>query len=111
MPQSAKWDCRNITVTGDCVEAGKQCTEDVELWLRNPVECIAELIGNTTFDGSISYVPEHVYTSSQRHSRIYDEMWTSDWWWEVQVRLTSNESSHVNPEYRRKSKLVVLFAL
>lgn len=75
-----------VKITGDQTdESGKQLTEDVELWFRNPVECIADLISNSAFDGSISYVPERVYADSSGKSRIYDEMWTADWWWDVQV--------------------------
>ena len=59
--------------------------EALELWRRDPVECVSELIGNPTFKEYISYIPEHVYTDDMGNIRIYDEMWTSDWWWETQV--------------------------
>ncbi|KAF8871625.1 hypothetical protein BD779DRAFT_1613911 [Infundibulicybe gibba] len=39
------------------------------------------------FKDSISYVPERVYTSSDGDDRIYDEMWTGDWWWDTQTKL------------------------
>jgi hypothetical protein len=59
LPQGPKWDYRTVTMTGDRVdENGNPLTEDVELWFRNPMECIAQLIGNPSFDGAMSYVPE-----------------------------------------------------
>jgi hypothetical protein len=83
------WEHHMLTLTGDKNdEYGQPLTEDVELWLRNPVDCVAELLGNPAFNGSIAYAPERVYTDSKASSRIYDEMWTADWWWDIQVRPT-----------------------
>lgn len=59
--------------------------EDLELWRRDPVDCTAELIGNPTFDGNIAYAPERVYTDETATIRRYDEMWTAEWWWIMQV--------------------------
>jgi hypothetical protein len=75
-----------VKITGDKTdESGKPLTEEVELWLRDPLECIQHLVGNPAFKESISYVPERVYTDSIQESHRYDEMWTADWWWDVQV--------------------------
>lgn len=60
-------------------------TEDLELWKRDPVECIKELIGNPAFQEHLSYVPERVYSDEAGLNRIYDEMWTADWWYDTQV--------------------------
>lgn len=59
--------------------------EHVELWRRDPVDCIRELMSNPAFDGHVSYVPEQVYQDPQGHNRVYDEMWTGDHWWNLQV--------------------------
>ncbi|KDQ54674.1 hypothetical protein JAAARDRAFT_135540 [Jaapia argillacea MUCL 33604] len=61
--------------------------ETVELWKRDPVECVRELIGNPAFKEMISYVPERVFADKEGETRVYDEMWTGDWWWEVQGKL------------------------
>ena len=55
-----------------------------------------ELIGNPAFREYISYVPEHVYMDDTGDARIYDEMWTGDWWWETQVSLRSNIDMRLN---------------
>jgi len=81
LPQGPKWDYRTVTMTGDRVdENGNPLTEDIELWFWNPMECIAQLISNPSFDGVMSHVPERVYEDSAGKSRVYDEMWTGDWW-------------------------------
>jgi hypothetical protein len=61
-------------------------SEELELWMRDPVTCIQELIGNPTFNGSMAYAPEKVYVDQNGQERRYDEIWSGDWWWKTQVR-------------------------
>lgn len=61
--------------------------EQTELWYRDPVECVKSLIGNPGFKDYISYVPERVFVDDEGKVRLFDEMWTGDWWWDTQVRL------------------------
>jgi hypothetical protein len=87
LPMGPEWKCETIKVTGDTVgEDGKVETELVELWCRDPTECIKELIGNPAFRENMSYAPQKVFTSGAGTTRIYDEAWTGDWWWTMQVR-------------------------
>ena len=80
------WYCEIIDLAGNQVgEDGRTLAEDLELWRRDPVECVNELIGNPSFKDYISYVPEHVYADDAGQDRIYDKMWTADWWWKTQV--------------------------
>lgn len=61
--------------------------EYVEVWRRDPVECVRELLGNPAFKDYISYIAEHVYLDKEGKVRVFDEMWTADWWWNTQVSL------------------------
>jgi Plavaka transposase len=73
-------------VLGDLVDnKGKLMHEDLELWMRDPVECVKDLIQNPMFRKNMAYAPERVYRDLEGKTRIYDEMWTADWWWQVQV--------------------------
>jgi Plavaka transposase len=63
--------------------------ENVEVWRRDPVECVKELMGNPAFKNHMSYVAEHVYLDKGGKVRIFDEMWTADWWWNTQVSLSN----------------------
>lgn len=60
----------------------------VELWHRDPVECVRELLGNPSFKKQ-GYVPRRIFKKMSEDgegtNREYNEMWTADWWWEVQV--------------------------
>jgi hypothetical protein len=59
LPKGPEWHCNILTVKGDKHgEDGKVLEEQVELWFRDPVECVKELLGNPAFDGKIAYAPE-----------------------------------------------------
>lgn len=76
---------------------GEGNSEELELWMRNPVTCVQELIGNPAFNRSIAYAPEKVYIDREGQTHRYDEMWTGDWWWKIQV---SNHRSSAGVECR-----------
>jgi hypothetical protein len=60
--------------------------EHLEFYLRDTLECIRSLYGDPQFAQHLIFAPERHYTRQDRHSRIYNEMYTGDWWWSVQVR-------------------------
>jgi hypothetical protein len=60
-------------------------TEELELWRRDPVECVRELIGNPSFRMAMKFAPERLFEDSSKKVRIYNEAWTGDFWWEIQV--------------------------
>jgi len=86
LPRSTEWSLRMVDVEGDIMGAdGKLLMEEVELWLRNPLDCICELMANPNFADAILYEPQRVFDDEAGRERRFDEMWTGDWWWEVQV--------------------------
>jgi hypothetical protein len=90
LPKGPGWKCEIVTAAGNQLdENDEMMTEDLELWKRDPVECIKELMGNPAFRDYMVYAPERVYSSDtgSEESRILDEMWTANWWWEMQVCL------------------------
>jgi hypothetical protein len=75
-------------ITGDEPDErdqGKKRKEVIELWRRDPVECIRELIGNPAFQGHMRYAPERLYKDKDGKNQVFDEMWTGEWWWKTQV--------------------------
>lgn len=92
LPTGPEWKRSIISVLGDEVDGdGKLIEEELELWMRDPVECIRELMQNPAFKESMAYAPERVYRDSEGKNRIYEEMWTGDWWWKAQVSTTSSK--------------------
>ncbi|KAJ6540402.1 hypothetical protein B0H19DRAFT_959789 [Mycena capillaripes] len=59
------------------------------MWCRDPVDCVRELLGNSAFTKQ-SYEPCRIFKSfadEEYSNREINEMWTADWWWEIQELL------------------------
>ncbi|KAJ7870405.1 hypothetical protein B0H13DRAFT_2556335 [Mycena leptocephala] len=95
LPSGVKWQCKEIDVKGDLPDLDKDPTgatmrgETVELWFRDPVECVRELIGNPMFRNAMRFGPEELYTDEKGQIRLFEEMWTGDWWKEIQTLLSN----------------------
>ena len=89
--QGTRWTCDIVTSPGNRLnEAGElMAPERLELWRRNPVECVRELMGNPAFMDVLNYAPERHFMDVEGKHRVYDEMWMADWWWDTQVNLIS----------------------
>jgi hypothetical protein len=61
--------------------------ERLEFYWRDVLECIRSLYGDPKFAQDLTFVPERHYTCHARRIRIYNEMYTGDWWWGIQVRI------------------------
>lgn len=90
LPTGPRWERTEITVTGDLVdEAGEALTEQLEIWRRDPVELVKELIGNPAFHDNLRYEPVKV-RNMRTGKRVFDEAWTADWWWNAQVYFNNS---------------------
>lgn len=89
LPEGPGWFCHPFELKGDEKDdEGQPMREIVEMWYRDPVECIRELVGNPSFIKQ-GYKPIRVYKSfeDERYTnREFSEMWTADWWWKIQVK-------------------------
>lgn len=86
------WECKIIQTEGDLLDdAARPLAEEHKLWIRDPVDCIRELIGNPAFCDHMAFTCQQVYTDSEGKKRVYDEMWTGDWWWKTQVSIGAHE--------------------
>lgn len=84
LPYGPEWECIEIEIEGD---NGKK--EHLDLWKRDPVECVAKLIGNRSFREHLHYAPERIWKDRVGGTRIYEEMWNGDLWWQLQVAFLS----------------------
>ncbi|KAJ2974809.1 hypothetical protein NUW54_g11836 [Trametes sanguinea] len=85
---STGWKVEVMEAVGDKLgEDGKPKVERVELWSRDVVDCVRELMGNASFRDSLVYGPQHHYVDEHGQTRLYENMWTGDWWWDVQTEL------------------------
>ncbi|KAG2350727.1 hypothetical protein BDR05DRAFT_979386 [Suillus weaverae] len=94
LPHRAAWSCKNVKVQGNKTdERGQMLHEDVELWVRNPVECVKELIGNPLFRDHMVYAPARAYKDPAGLHQVIDDMWTVDWWCDKQKLLLKGDKS------------------
>ncbi|KIY71495.1 hypothetical protein CYLTODRAFT_390132 [Cylindrobasidium torrendii FP15055 ss-10] len=91
LPKGAGWKYTPLTVHGDVIGEGETRTLDevVEVWHRDPVEVVRELVGDPTFEGHIKWSAQKVYRDKTRTCRSFSEMNTGEWWWELQGTLPS----------------------
>jgi len=54
---------------------------------RNVLDCLRYLLRQIAYRDDLGYAPSREYDQSTQ--RIYAEMHTADWWWDVQVRPRS----------------------
>jgi hypothetical protein len=73
-----RFQCKKLTVNGD----------PLEFYSRDVIESIRCLYGDPQFAQQLAFAPERHYTSHERTTRVYSEMYTGDWWWKVQVSHT-----------------------
>jgi Plavaka transposase len=89
--QATGWVCDIVTSPGNqLADNGEPMPpEKLELWRRDPVECLKELMGNPIFKDSMEYAPQKHFMDEEGNNRVFDEMWTGDWWWNTQVSIPS----------------------
>jgi hypothetical protein len=78
LPGRPHFQCKKLTVDG----------ESLEFYSRDAIASIRSLYGDPQFAQQLAFAPERHYTSHERTTRIYNEMYTGDWWWKVQVSNT-----------------------
>ena len=61
--------------------------ETFEVFCRDVLGCIAEIYGRHDLTPHLKFKPERHYVDADMTLRIYDDMHTGKWWWEVQVSV------------------------
>ncbi|KAJ7688633.1 hypothetical protein B0H17DRAFT_1135597 [Mycena rosella] len=83
LPGGAKWHCKHLGTKGDLPDLKKDPTgatmrhKHNELWWQDPVDLL----------GCMRYAPEKLYADQAATNKVINEMWTANWWWEIQKRL------------------------
>lgn len=78
LPYKAEWHQRTIRLVEDP-------TEEHLIEFRNPIKAIQSLWGDPLFAKELVYSPERMWANAERQSHLYNEMWTGQWWWNIQV--------------------------
>lgn len=78
LPKRANWNECMVSLKDDP-------TQEHLIQYRNPLHAIQSLWGNPAHTEQLVYRPEKMWSDSGKGSRLYNEMWTGDWWWKLQV--------------------------
>ena len=62
--------------------------ETYEFFSRNIIDCIKEIYGRHDLVPYLKVKPERHYADADQTIRIYGDIHTGRWWWEIQVRVT-----------------------
>ena len=76
MPGRPPFRCQDILIGN----------ETLQFHFRDVLHCIRAIYGDPEFAQDLVFAPERHYVDHERTQRVYDEMYTGDWWWSVQVR-------------------------
>ncbi|KAJ7438105.1 hypothetical protein B0H11DRAFT_1884753 [Mycena galericulata] len=89
LPHGPQWYCHPFELTSDELDADKvPKTDVVEMWYRDPLECIKELLSNPAFTNQgyeLCRIFKDQNDDGEGVNREFNEMWTADWWWTIQV--------------------------
>ena len=69
--------------------------EELEIWYRDPVECVKELLGNPIFRDVLTYEPLHLRLDEEGRKEVVGEMSSAHWWWELQVSISIAKIDHL----------------
>ncbi|TFY68302.1 hypothetical protein EVJ58_g1088 [Rhodofomes roseus] len=89
---AASWTLAEVTVTGTLKDGkGRPMTEVVDVWMRDVLEVIKELVANPEFADCSTWGPyqevEVDENGVETGERFIEDMPSADWMWEVQERL------------------------
>ncbi|THH20201.1 hypothetical protein EW146_g1111 [Bondarzewia mesenterica] len=69
-----------------------------DVYFRNIIQCIQALYGDPEFAPFLANAPIRVFTDEDKSNRIYHDVHTGNWWWEIQELLeASNAGATVIP--------------
>ncbi|KAG9076840.1 hypothetical protein FRC06_009249 [Ceratobasidium sp. 370] len=81
LPHGPEWCRETIRVPTDDGE------EVLDLWKRDVVGMVEMLVRDRRFMRYMRFAPERHWNSEERVERVYDEMWSGEWWWRMQTIL------------------------
>ena len=96
LPGRPPFRCKIVNIGG----------ERLEFHFRDVIGCIQSLYSDPRFTHDMAFAPEQHYSNPERTCRVYNELYTGDWWWKVQVRAIYSDEAHIDLLCRLPSNLV-----
>jgi len=60
--------------------------QPLNLLYRDPIDAIQSLLDRPSLAPHLEYVPRKVWENDEKEDRVYNEIFTGNWAWEMQVR-------------------------
>jgi hypothetical protein len=64
-------------------------TAQYNVWYRDPLELVRNMLTNPDFDGEIEFSPHHDYTTDNK--RYWKNLMSGDWAWNQAVSVFKSE--------------------
>jgi hypothetical protein len=78
------WTVADIEVGQDILGSS---LNKYQIRYQNVVTAIEFLMGHRPFVSYLAYAPVRQFSGTSSNNRIYNEMYTADWWWETQGKV------------------------
>ena len=79
----------DVSIRGDEEDAAPTKTKFV---YRDVGNAVRYLIGHTPFKDEMQYQPIRLYRDETEEVRVYNELYSGDWWWDTQSKLPSGST-------------------
>ncbi|KAH8109742.1 hypothetical protein DFH11DRAFT_1515182 [Phellopilus nigrolimitatus] len=86
LPSPPKWKETEVSVKGGTTK------KPLTLLYRDGLECFKYLFGNPLFQNHMDFIPRRVYTDDKQKERLYSEIMTGDYVWDVQDNVGAGET-------------------
>jgi len=80
LPKGPEWNCLPITPV-------YPTKNKINLFYRNPIECLEMLMQNPLLADQLEFTPFHVFRTAEKTMYIYTEWLSGDTAWSIQVNL------------------------
>ena len=102
LPRGPEWKVETMVVEGDIqTEDGNCLVEEVELWWRDPVSCVKELLGSRHLAPHLHFEPQKKFEDDAGQERHIDEFHTGDYMWKLQVSTFKQNKQHTDSRHKK----------
>ncbi|QRV93720.1 hypothetical protein RhiJN_21738 [Ceratobasidium sp. AG-Ba] len=85
LPHGPDWEIIDIDLKEESQRLSRKHSS--YLFKRSVLSTFRDLMANAEFKDHIQYAPRKEWTAEDRKCRVYGQMCTGDWWWDLQLSL------------------------
>ena len=81
------WSSASLDVPPALKKVNSGWNDSLTFHYRNALDCVRSLFSQTSLLGHMEYAPKRMFDA--QGNRIYTDLSSSNWWWEIQAKLPS----------------------